>query len=77
MHGVSSILTAMAPPFFKKYGNISTVTGILNACALIKEGAKSEEIAVVLGYSTVFNFSRAFKKQFGLSPNAYRKQLKQ
>jgi AraC-like DNA-binding protein len=31
----------------------------------------------VLGYSTAFNFSRAFKKQIGLSPSAYKKQLKQ
>lgn len=47
------------------------------ACSLLKEGAKLEEIAVVLGYSTTFNFSRAFKNQLGLSPSAYRKQNKQ
>jgi AraC-like DNA-binding protein len=47
------------------------------ACSLLKEGARLEEIALVLGYSTAFNFSRAFKKQIGLSPSAYKKQLKQ
>ncbi len=46
------------------------------ACNLLKEGAKLEEIADILGYSTTFNFSRAFKNQTGLSPNAYRKQQK-
>lgn len=46
------------------------------ACNLLKEGAKLGEIADVLGYSTVFNFSRAFKKQTGFSPNNYIKQLK-
>ena len=46
------------------------------ACALLKEGAKLEEIADILGYSTAFNFSRAFKNQTGLSPSAYRKQNK-
>ena len=38
MHGVSSMLTAMVPPFFKKYGNVSTVTGVLNACAYVGSG---------------------------------------
>lgn len=47
------------------------------ACTLLKEGAKLEEIMVALGYSTTFNFSRAFKKRLGLSPSAYRKQLKE
>ena len=46
------------------------------ACTLLKEGAKLEEIADILGYSTAFNFSRAFKQQTGLSPSAYRKQNK-
>lgn len=46
------------------------------ACSLLKEGAKLEEIAVVLGYATTFNFSRAFKNQTGMSPSAYRKQCK-
>lgn len=46
------------------------------ACSLLKEGAKLEEIAIILGYSTTFNFSRAFKTEIGLSPGAYRKQFK-
>ena len=33
------------------------------------------EISEVLGYSTLYSFSKAFKKQFGLSPKLYRKRL--
>ncbi|MBQ7897244.1 MAG: MFS transporter [Clostridia bacterium] len=47
MHAVSSMLTAMVPPFFKKYGNISTVTGILNACAYVGSGISAFGIAIV------------------------------
>lgn len=47
MHGVSSMLTAMVPPFFKKYGNISTVTGVLNACAYVGSGISTFGIAVI------------------------------
>ena len=46
------------------------------ACSLLKEGAKLDEIADILGYSSAFNFSRAFKNQLGLSPSAYKKQCK-
>lgn len=32
-----------------------------------------QEIALSVGYTNVFNFSRCFKKYFGISPNYYRK----
>jgi OPA family glycerol-3-phosphate transporter-like MFS transporter len=47
MHGVSSMLTAMVPPYFKKYGNVSTVTGVLNACAYIGSGISTFGIAII------------------------------
>lgn len=47
MHGVSSMLTAMVPPFFKKYGNISTVSGVLNACAYVGSGISTFGIAAL------------------------------
>ena len=47
MHGVSSMLTAMVPPFFEKNGNVSTVTGILNACAYVGSGISTFGIAVI------------------------------
>ena len=35
------------------------------------------EIAELLKYSSIYSFSRAFKNRFGISPNLYKKQLKQ
>ena len=35
------------------------------------------EIAQILGYDDPFYFSRVFKKQSGLSPSEFRKQLQQ
>lgn len=45
------------------------------ACGLLRDGAKLEEIANILGYSTAFNFSRAFKAHMGLAPGTYKKQF--
>ena len=47
MHGISSMLTAMVPPYFKKYGNVSTVTGVLNACAYLGSGISTFTIAIL------------------------------
>lgn len=47
------------------------------AKALITEDLLSfAEIAEVLKYSSVYSFSRAFKNYFGITPSAYKKQLK-
>lgn len=35
MHGINLILICMVPPFFKKSGNVGTVSGTLNACTYI------------------------------------------
>lgn len=46
------------------------------ACLLLKENRLTvTEISETLGYSTLYAFSKAFKKQFGLSPKLYRKRL--
>ncbi|MBQ9770115.1 MAG: helix-turn-helix domain-containing protein [Clostridia bacterium] len=34
------------------------------------------EIAEILKYSSIYSFSRAFKNYFGITPSAYKKQLK-
>ena len=34
-HGVNSMMTTMVPPFFRKGGNVATVSGVLNACTYI------------------------------------------
>lgn len=45
------------------------------ARGLIEEGKKNvSEISELLGYSTPFAFSAAFKKHFGTSPNFYKSQ---
>lgn len=47
------------------------------AKALINEDLLSfAEIAEILKYSSVYSFSRAFKNHFGITPSAYKKQLK-
>lgn len=47
MHGVNLILICMIPPFFKKYGNVSTVSGIINSCTYIGSAISSYGIAVL------------------------------
>lgn len=42
---------------------------------LLAENKRSvSEAAELLGYSSIYTFSRAFKKQFGISPSEYKKQ---
>lgn len=47
MHGVNLMLICMIPPFFKKYGNVSTVSGVLNACTYVGSAASTYGIAVL------------------------------
>lgn len=44
-----------------------------HAAAELRKGVRISQIAEQLGYSTAYNFSRAFKKHFGLPPGQYRK----
>ena len=37
MHDVNLIQVCMIPPFFKKQGNVSTVSGVLNSCCPTSE----------------------------------------
>lgn len=47
MHGVNLIVTCMIPPFFKKYGRVSTVSGLLNACTYVGSAVSTYAIAVL------------------------------
>lgn len=47
MHGVNLILICMIPPFYKKYGIVSTVSGVLNACTYIGSAVSTYGIAVI------------------------------
>lgn len=54
MHGVNVMLISMLPPFFQKYGNVSTVSGILNSCTYIGSAISTYGIAVL---SEKYNWS--------------------
>ncbi len=47
MHGVNLILICMVPNFFKKYGRVSTVSGIINACTYIGSAISTYGIALL------------------------------
>lgn len=47
MHGVNLILICMIPPFFKKHGNISTVSGVLNSCTYVGSALSTYGIALL------------------------------
>lgn len=47
MHGVNLALICMIPPFYKESGNVSTVSGILNACTYVGSAVSTYAIAVL------------------------------
>ncbi len=47
MHGVNFLLVCMIPAYFKKYGNVSTVSGIINSCTYIGSAISTYGIALV------------------------------
>lgn len=54
MHGVNLLLVCMLPKYFEKYGNVSTVSGVLNSCTYIGSAISTYGIAVLsetLGWS--------------------------
>ncbi len=55
MHGVNFMLICMVPAFFKKYGNVSTASGILNSCTYVGAAISTYGVAVIsqrLGWNT-------------------------
>ena len=42
---------------------------------LLLEGMSVSKISDMLGYSSIHNFSRAFKKNVGVSPIEYKKKI--
>lgn len=47
MHGVNLCLVTMIPAFFKKYGNVSTVSGVINSCTYIGSAISTYGIALL------------------------------
>lgn len=67
---------------FKKETGISiqqylTNTRIEKSIALLESGENVQNTALLVGYSDQFNYSRAFKKNIGVSPNVYKQKLKE
>lgn len=58
MHGVNLLLICMLPKCFERYGNISTVSGVLNACTYVGSALSTYGIAAlseIIGWqSTIF-----------------------
>ena len=55
MHGINLLLVCMVPAFFAKYGNISTVSGVLNACTYIGSAISTYGVAALsegMGWKT-------------------------
>ncbi|MDO4294151.1 MAG: MFS transporter [Eubacteriales bacterium] len=56
MYGVNVILVSMIPPYFRKYGKVSTISGLLNSCTYVGSAISSYGIAWVAeksGWGTV------------------------
>lgn len=47
MHGVNLLQTGMIPSFFRKYGNVATVSGVLNSCTYVGSAISTYGIAVL------------------------------
>jgi len=47
MHGVNLMLISLVPKRFKKYGNISTISGIVNACTYVGAAISTYAIALL------------------------------
>lgn len=55
VHGVNLMLVCMVPAFFRKYGSVSTVSGIINSCTYVGSAISTYGIALLsenFGWST-------------------------
>ena len=76
----SAISVTTTKELFQKYAGVSPKAYYSEirgneALRLLKDGMEIVEIAEALNYSSPNYFSYSFKKQFGLPPGQYRKQL--
>ena len=64
---------------FKEKKQVSMQDYLINvrlsrAAGLLERGYPVAEAAAIAGYRDTFNFSRMFKRRYGVSPSAYKKQ---
>ncbi len=47
MHGVNLLLVCMIPPFFERWGNVATASGVINSCTYVGSALSTYGIALV------------------------------
>ncbi len=47
MHGVNLMLVCMIPPYFKRFGNVSAASGIINSCTYVGSAVSTYGVALV------------------------------
>lgn len=47
MHGVNLMLVCMLPPYFARFGNVSTASGVLNSCTYVGSAISTYGIALL------------------------------
>jgi OPA family glycerol-3-phosphate transporter-like MFS transporter len=61
MHGVNLMLICMIPAYFKKSGNVSTISGVLNSCTYVGSAVSTYGVALIsdsFGWSaTLFSWT--------------------
>jgi len=47
MHGVNLMLVCMIPPYFKRFGNVSAASGIINSCTYVGSAVSTYGVALI------------------------------
>lgn len=47
MHGVNLMLVCMTPAYFKKFGNVSTASGVINSCTYVGSAISTYGVALI------------------------------
>ncbi len=47
MHGVNLMLVCMIPPYFKRFGNVSVASGVINSCTYVGSAVSTYGVALI------------------------------